>query len=433
MGEYLDNDISALNGARRPGYAAMMEAVQRGDAARIVAYQSSRLWRNRRERAEAMEVLATRAMSVAMVSGPEIDYSSAYARGLAGLLGEFDTMESEVKSERVTRASLQRAHEGRANGATPFGYRRVEGQGPGILEPDPTLGPEVAGMVRHLLDGWSLRKVADDLNARQVPTPGRSKAWTPSAVRKVAVRPGNAGLRIYQGEVIGQAAWPALVTEDEFARLSATLADPLRKTNAGNESERKHLLTYGLGACGVCGGRLRVARKGKQRVPLYVCEQPGCVGRQVQRVDDLVRDVVLARLARPDAADVLKVAARPADADGPEVDVEDLRERQTAAARAYAAGALALEQLVEITAAINAQIAEAERVTAKSTAPRSDSGQVSRMLSVKDAATLWNNRMTVEQRRSVVEWLFSAVRIMPQRPGPGFDPESVVFVARAPE
>jgi len=60
----------------------------------IIVFQTSRLWRNRRERAEGIEILRRAGVSVAAVKGPSLDLSSAYGRGMAGLLGEFDTMET---------------------------------------------------------------------------------------------------------------------------------------------------------------------------------------------------------------------------------------------------------------------------------------------------------------------------------------------------
>ena len=59
-GKYVDNDLSALSGKRRPQYEALMVAVERDEVDRIVTYMQSRLWRNRRERAEAIELLRAR-------------------------------------------------------------------------------------------------------------------------------------------------------------------------------------------------------------------------------------------------------------------------------------------------------------------------------------------------------------------------------------
>ncbi len=62
------------------------------------------------------------------------------------------------------------------------------------------------------------------------------------------------------------------------------LRDPGRRTS--RSGARRHLLSYGVGECGVCGGRLRVATK--RGHALYVCEPHGCVGRRQDRVDPLV-------------------------------------------------------------------------------------------------------------------------------------------------
>jgi len=136
VGVYTDNDISALKGAHRPGYAALLVSVQRGELDRIVAYGLSRLWRSRTERAEAIGVLSAARVGVALVKGSDLDLTSAAGRMYAGVLGEFDTAESEIKAERVARAAQQRAEEGRPNGA--LGYGGVEctsGTTPGASRP----------------------------------------------------------------------------------------------------------------------------------------------------------------------------------------------------------------------------------------------------------------------------------------------------------
>src|SRR3954464_11079894 len=96
VAERYDNNVSALNGARRPGYDDLLSMVAANKVDRLVVFHTSRLWRNRRERAEGIETLQRARVSVAAVRGPELDLSTAYGRGMAGLLGEFDTMESEV-------------------------------------------------------------------------------------------------------------------------------------------------------------------------------------------------------------------------------------------------------------------------------------------------------------------------------------------------
>jgi DNA invertase Pin-like site-specific DNA recombinase len=50
---------------------------------------------------------------VTLVKGADLDLSSAAGRAVAGLMGEFDTTESEIKAERVASAALQRAERSR--------------------------------------------------------------------------------------------------------------------------------------------------------------------------------------------------------------------------------------------------------------------------------------------------------------------------------
>jgi DNA invertase Pin-like site-specific DNA recombinase len=157
---------------RRHQYAALLEAVQAGEVDRIVVYMTSRLWRNRAERAQAFEILRTHHVSVSAVKGPELDMSSAMGRGIAGMLGEFDTMESEVKSERVKRAAQQRRAEGRPNGPALYGWRRraITDEAGRVVqrvdEVDPEQAAIVQEIVRRLLEGDSLNAIARDLEDR---------------------------------------------------------------------------------------------------------------------------------------------------------------------------------------------------------------------------------------------------------------------------
>jgi site-specific DNA recombinase len=91
----------------------------------------------------------------------------------------------------------------------------------------------------------------------------------------------------------------------------ALLTEPNRRKNSGQAMNpvrpgaRRHLLSWGVGECGVCGGRLSLhtrvtARYGKP-VTYYRCDEKGCVGRNAAGLDEFVRDVVVERLSRPDA------------------------------------------------------------------------------------------------------------------------------------
>ncbi len=444
--EFVDNDTSALAGRRRPGYEALLAAVQARVGQRVIVWQTSRLWRNRRERADGIELLRRAACPVTPVKGPELDMSTAYGRGMAGLLGEFDTMESEVKGERVARAAHQRAQQGRANGAAGYGWVRVyehddRGHRTGardvVDEPAAAIVREITARVLRM---ETLNSITAGLNARGVPAPGaqlrfvdkaRSKSnpdgtrWSRTSVKKLALRAANAGLRIHRrgetDEAIYDAAWPPLVPRSDWEHAVAILSAPARsKTNPGG---RRHLLTWGIGECGTCEGHLRVATKtnrGRAHV-LYVCDAKGCVGRNEERVDDFIARVVVAYLARPDALAWLRSRDDEGAAEA-RATADELRSRVAAAADAYAAGALGLAALQRVEEQCRPRLEAAERRLAGSV--RAVPAGVLAELAGPAAEAAWE-AAPVSTRRAVLEALGMRVRILPTRPGPGFDPDSV--------
>lgn len=434
VGEWTDNDVSAYSGARRDGYQALMDAAGNKQFDRIVIYMTSRLWRSRAERAQAMDILAANRISVAAVSGPELDLTSASGRMVAGILGEFDTAESAIKSERIARAALQRAQEGRASGPVLYGWRReriLDDSGRPVSfrdVEDPAQAKIVGEITDRLIMGEPLRSIAEDLNQRGEPVPsGREDVrWRSGTCRKLALRPANIAKRVHHGEVIGDAAWPAIVTPEQFDRVTALLTNPRRRKS--RDATRKHLLTYGIGKCGVCGSVLRaVARKQKRKrtedvtLELYVCDVNGCVGRYEEKVDQLVAAVVIERLSRPDARDVF---TPPASDDGFEArkQADDLRRRLDEAAEDYAEGILDRQQLAAITARIRPALDKAEAEVARSFAQ--PSGGRLQPLFDGQADEAWS-ALDVVARRRVLNLLGITVAIMPTRQGPGFEPKDV--------
>jgi len=429
VGVHTDNDISALKGAYRPGYAALLASVRRGELDRIVAYGLSRLWRSRTERAAAIGVLSAARVGVALVKGSDLDLTSAAGRMYAGVLGEFDTAESEIKAERVARAAQQRAEEGRPNGALGYGWRRVhERDDTGRLTAsrdleDPSEADVVRGIVADLLAGTSIKAVTTSLILRNLPRPtGQAAAWGPSTVRKLALRPSNVADRVHRGVVIGPGNWPALVDRADHDRVVALLNDPSRRLS--RDGARRNLLSYGIGRCGVCGTRLRVASRAGH--PLYHCDAPrGCVGRRVEWVDDLVRDVVVARLAKPDARGLFQ---RSDDgAHEVRVQADAVRARLDSAADAFASGDIDAAQLRRITARLRPELEaaqlEASRIVA-GVAPA-----LLEDLAGPAARACWET-MNVTQRRAVLSTLGVEVVIQPARGGAGFKPEAVEVVWR---
>jgi site-specific DNA recombinase len=456
VGEFSDNDISASKMAPRPGYEALMAALAApnpdGRQRRIVTVHTSRLWRNRVERAIGIDTWGKANIIIRPKNGPLLDLRSASGRMVAGMIGETDTGESETKAERIVSAAVERAQEGRANGAVLYGWTRkyiYDDRGKVIGFGDhenPAEADIVREIVNRLLGNESVISITKDLNRRGVRSPGagqRRKArgpgqpadgakWGKSSVRKVATRHANVGLRIFHrnrpDEALIPAAWPRIVDPDKHDRVVALLSDPKRNTE--KPGSRQHLLTWGIGECGRCGGYLRSALRGNARYGskqlLYVCAEEDCVGRNETAVDRLVKHHMVALLQRPDVVDLLTGSST--QAAEALAQLETLRARQSKAADEYAEGEITSDQLRIINAKMRPKIEAAEAAVA---AHRPSPHLELVMASVGDVAERRWEGMDVNQRRAVMQAFGVRVVIQPvTRRGPGFDPESVQVVPR---
>lgn len=433
VGTYTENDISAFK--VRPEYERLMADAAAGRFDVIVVYSTSRLWRNRTQRGAAIDTLGRQGIRIEAVSGPSLDLASATGRYLADVIAGGDTRESEEKGERVARAAKQRAHEGRANGPVSYGWRRVyehddRGQVVGFHDvEDPEQAEVVRDIVRRVLAGEGLRAIARHLEASRIPTPAGGSTWRHTTVRKLVVRPSNIAKRIHHGKVIGDAEWPAIVEEADHHRAVAVLEQGTagRRASPFPDPERRWMLTYGVGSCGVCGAVLRAQTKRSKRkrtedviYRLYVCDERGCVGRSVDDVDGLVGAVVVARLSRSDAAEAFSPAL---DGDAATARAAELRARLNGAADQYAEGLIDAEQLQRITGRLRPQIEGAESEAQRAAIPI-EVPELDELRQAETAAAGWEE-MGVDRRRAVLEVLGMTVAIMPTRQGPGFRPQDV--------
>jgi DNA invertase Pin-like site-specific DNA recombinase len=414
--EYIDNDISAYSGAERPDYERLMADIDAGRVNRIVIWQPSRLWRRRAERVRDIERLSRLNVGVVSVRGPEWDFSNGYGRSMAVIMGEMDTLESENKSERQIRANKQKAERGRPATFAPYGWRRVyetDASGRTAGWHDEVNTEEAAVVqeaVRRLLDGDSESAIIRDFTGRGVPTPRRTQgaSWTIAGLKSVVMRPSNVAQRVHRGEVVGPGDWQPILEQDDYDRVVALLRAPERRRR--RDGKRRHLLSYGLGVCGVCGSHLDVAtfKRGDKTRSHYRCATKGCVARDQAQVDAAVSIAALRHLSRPEARgafdgdDAAAKAARER--------AEAIRARMNTAADQYAEEAIDAVQLARITERLRPELAAAE-AEAKRHRPVALPANAAELHGAR-AAEVWE-AWPVATRRAVLELLGLEVRILP--------------------
>ena len=298
---YVDNDISAYSGCRRPAYERLLEDLTAGRVNAVVAWHPDRLHRSPVELEGFIELVEATGAKVGTVKAGEYDLSTPTGRMSARIVGAVAKHESEHKAERIRRKhdELAAAGEGKGGGTRPFGFNadRVS-----INEAEAELVREAA---RRVLAGETVRGICSDWTARGVATV-TGGTWNPHVLKSLLISGRIAGLREHHGEVVATAVWPAIITEAEHRQLRAILTDPARRTNRG---ATKYLLT-GLVYCASCGAQM-VARPRDDGRRRYVCAKgPGFTGCGrayilAAPLEDLVAEAVILRLDGPDLAAAL--------------------------------------------------------------------------------------------------------------------------------
>lgn len=274
--------------------------------------------------------------------------------------------ETDRLGERVRRGKAAAAAAGRPAGKITYGYQRrydPETREP-IQEPHPQHAPIVVEIITRVADGEPVKRVADDLTARAVPTPGggsKSGGWYYSTVRAIAMNVAYIGQVRHNGSETYPAMWPALVPEETF--WAAQRIFSARKGVGWRSGRADHLLT-GIPVCAKCGetyrGRFDTNLDGRQR---YGCRN-GCGYVDGAGLEDLVLAYVLGRLGKRDVYRQLRRAGQGADREraAAQAEADRLRERlEEARESAASADGISYATLAVQERELGAQITAAEQ------------------------------------------------------------------------
>jgi site-specific DNA recombinase len=416
-----DNDISAYSGKPRPGYLALLDDIRAGRIDAVLAWHTDRLHRSPIELETYIAACDQHGVPTHCVKAGALDLATPSGRLVARQLGAVARYEVEHMIERQRRAKEQTAADGKwLGGRRPYGY---EADGVTIRTSE---AAEVLRASRSVLSGTSLRSIAADLNARELVT-STGKPWRQDTVRKVLLRPRNAGLMEHRGKVVGEASWPAIVPEELWRGVVAVLTDPVRRTQF---SSVRRWMGSGLYVCH-CGALVRSYSNGTGRDwshVAYACTSGvKHLTRKADEVDDLVTEFLIERLRRPGAAEVLDGPAAQ-DTSDDRVQVAALRARLDELAALFAAGDLNASQLRTASALLQRQLTEAESRIADSSRTQVLVGLVDQA----DPAAAWAG-LDIDRRRAVIHHLMT-VTLLPSGKGrrkgwkPGesyFDPSTV--------
>lgn len=303
--EYVDNDVSAYSGKKRPAYRRMLADVAAGRRDGVLIYHPDRLTRRPVELEEFVDVLTSAKVPVKFVAG-DADIATGDGLLMLRIMAAVAANSSASKSRRIIRKHQELAERGMPNVSgkyRPFGY----------ADDRVTIVPEEAAAIRTMaarfLAGDSWRSITSWANESGIKTTSGGE-FTTTTLRNMLLSGRVAGLREHGGVVVAPGQWEPIITPEQRQQMLDLVQS--RKIT-GRRTPRRYLLS-GLVRCSKCGGKMFAAARAEGR--RYVClsgpDHGGCGGTLIQAepVEQLVAAGVLMRLNSPAFADAMAGRAK---------------------------------------------------------------------------------------------------------------------------
>lgn len=417
---YKDNSVSAWKrSVRRPRWDAMLDAVRSGQVDAIIVYHGDRLIRQPWDLELLLRLADEQGIRLASPTGTR-NLDNPDDRFILRIEAAQACRESDNTSRRLRWHYEKQA----ARGVVRLGGRGGRAYG---FEPDGlTVRDDDAAVIRRaaqrILAGEPVGAIARDLNDQGVRTT-TGGMWDHGSLKKLMCRPRLAGLVSHRGQIIGPAAWPAILDRDTWEAVVAVLT---RKAEAFDyaTNARRYLLT-GIARCGSegCGQPLAVRHNARSpRLVAYGCISPACrrkVHRSVRHLDAYVEGATLELLAD----DQVRQRMQPTTRDtGPLVaELTKVRARREQVIADFADDEEMGADVLRLTVRrLDTRIADIRGEIAAAATP-----------SVLDGA--WGidlagwRALGLHRQRAIVSALMRVTVLPSARRGPGFDPDTVIL------
>ncbi|MEV4936309.1 recombinase family protein [Streptomyces zaomyceticus] len=423
---YVDNDISAYSGKKRPAYRQLLKDLSEGTATVVIAWHNDRLHRSPTELEEYIDISERHGVATHTVQAGHLDLSTPSGRMTARIHGAVARHESEHKAERVARARMQKAVAGEwGGGIRPFGWgvptgemKKVVDKETGeeveipVLDMNKAVPEEAAALLEGhemLLRGQSLKSWVRWLADKGFTT-ARGNPIGHVEGRDMLMRPRNAGIAVYKGEEVGRGLWEPIASETQHRAVVAILKDPNRRTSPGSTPKWLGSLIYRCGI-GTCTETTRVTKAGGSKRPGYRCLTNHGGARRADKVDEYVEDLIVERLSRPDAADLLLPGPDDLDVAALQKESEEIRRRLTDLAGLFGAGSITMPQFTEGSDTARAQLEGVNQQLARA----ATRDPLVALVGAPDVRKAWIG-LDLEQQRGILRALLE-VTILPARPG----------------
>lgn len=284
---FVDDGIGAYKpDTPRPGFEGLIAGIKDGRFDIVLATEQQRFGRNVTEWETFINLLqAHNVMYECISGGGPWDMNQAMHKRLArtqvvDAAGEVDTR----KERQAGRISDEVTAGNPLWGGRAFGYNWEKGRAVSLNKVEADL---IRGAGQDVLSGVSLYSISSRWNDQGVKT-SRGGDWTPATLRKMLLRPMNAGWVTYKGELLAQTYISTLETE-VWEAIVELLEDPSRKPKRG---PRAGSLLSGVLRCR-CGAPM-TSENGRG---LYKCSKQRRGTGPHQSVDMEIADAVVEDVA----------------------------------------------------------------------------------------------------------------------------------------
>ncbi|MFI6117494.1 recombinase family protein [Kitasatospora sp. NPDC051164] len=400
----------------RPGFRRSLDLLRLGERDGLMAYDLDRAVRDPRDLEDLIDLVESTnpRLPVASVTGSlrlDNDADITMARVMVAVANK----SSRDTSRRVARKHEQLAEQGKPSG----GGRRAFGYEPDGMRIRESEAEVIREMARLVLDGASLYEIVDYAN--DAIRPAYADRWNTRSIKTILAGPRVAGLRVFRGEVVGEAAWDAILPRDIWDQVVEILAQ-----NQARHSPATNALSRWLNQlliCSLCEALL-VGWSGR-----YWCATPrgGCgkIAMDAKRAEAEVERQVLEYLGEPGVMTLMRDATAPMTADAARESLAEDEEQLKQLAGMWARKEIGFGEYTEARNIITARVKESQALVTASL-PRAVRG----LLQASDLGAEWK-AMHPPEKRDVVRAIVGAYRVLPGSPGlKVFEPERLVPIER---
>ena len=430
---YVDLGYSGSKGIHRPAYKTLLNELSNYDY--VVVYKLDRFTRRVSELGTVLELLEKSKTALVSISDG-IDTSTIMGQSLAELLGAIAAAEARNTRDRVMSGQQTMLKQGKwRGGPPPYGYDIKKGN-PGegsTLVINKEQAKFIRLAVKLFISGKSIPSICKTLNSKG----SRSvfgNPWSDPTLRRLLGSPYLVGYQVYNGEIFRNEQglevkpFPELIDLDTYNILQAKI-----KERHFYHPSRGGALLSGFIYCVYCGGRMIGASPTEHGGATYRCRNKyqlhkDCYGLSTKSkaLENYVSQVIIQLLSEPKNRDkilsmtktIRKYANKPSK-DNPEAkheflrgELQSLQERKLSGQFNYRGGEETFQNAWDV---LRVRIGEVEKELEDfaTKAANPDLDNLLNQKSLKSIQKLWEEDLSISQRREVAKALIRKIVILP--------------------